>query len=217
MRWTNCPLQVFGAGSSSLSSRSAVTHASKASRASATASSMVSASAMHPGRSGMVTRYPPPSSSGRVDVDRIVFELHRAASIQYHQASDVEGLDGLVHGDRQVSAQSVGDHRVAGSSLPEGQAVSPHYRFDVAGRPIRLRIGSHGVEQSLRNSCITCRPTRTFTAQNTGVSGRNSMWLKFTASEDRPHAPMAIFSSSFPRKRESTSITKVSGFPLSRE
>ena len=41
------------------------------------------------------------------------------------------------------------------------------------------------------------------TAQNAGVSGRNSMWLKFTASEDKPHAPTAIFSSSFPRKRES--------------
>ena len=45
-----------GAGRSPLSSRSAVAHASKASRASATAVPMVSPSAIHPGRSGMVTR-----------------------------------------------------------------------------------------------------------------------------------------------------------------
>lgn len=60
-----------------------------------------------------------------------------------------------MHGNRQVSAQSVGDHCVAGSSLPEDQAVSPHHRFDVAGRPIRLRIGPHGVEQSLGSGHVS--------------------------------------------------------------
>ena len=52
-------------------------------------------------------------------------------------------------------------------------------------------------------SCMKCRPIRTFTAQNTGFSVRNRVWLKFTASEDKPHAPTAVFGPSFPRKRES--------------
>ncbi len=42
-----------------------------------------------------------------------------------------------------------------------------------------------------------------FSAQNTGSSGRNSVWLKLTSSEDKPHAPTVVFSPSFPRKRES--------------
>ena len=41
-------------------------------------------------------------------------------------------------------------------------------------------------------SCMTFVPIETFTAQNTGVSGRNSAWLKFTASEDKPHARMVV-------------------------
>ena len=45
-----------------------------------------------------------------------------------------------------------------------------------------------------------------FAAQNTRLPGRNSMWFKFTASEDKPHAPAVGFSSSFPRKRESTRL-----------
>ena len=62
-----------------------------------------------------------------------------------------------------------------------------------------------------RNSCRKCWPIRAFTAQNTGFSGRNRVWLKFTAGEDKPHAPTAVFRPSFPvipaeagRKREST-------------
>ena len=43
---------------------------------------------------------------------------------------------------------------------------------------------------------------RAFTAQNTEFSGRNRVWLKFTASEDRPHAPTVVFSPSFPLPRE---------------
>ena len=33
-----------------------------------------------------------------------------------------------------------------------------------------------------------------FTAQNTGFPGRSSVWLKFTPSEDKPHAPMVVLS-----------------------
>ena len=35
-------------------------------------------------------------------------------------------------------------------------------------------------------------------AQNPEFSGRNSVWLRFTASEDKPHAPTIVFSPSFP-------------------
>ena len=37
-------------------------------------------------------------------------------------------------------------------------------------------------------SCITFPPIHAFAAQNTGFSDRNSVWLKFTASENKPHA-----------------------------
>ena len=37
-------------------------------------------------------------------------------------------------------------------------------------------------------SCIKFRLIHAFTARNTGLSGRSSVWLMFTASEDRPHA-----------------------------
>ena len=41
-------------------------------------------------------------------------------------------------------------------------------------------------------SYITYRPIRTFTAQNTGFSGRSSVRLKFTAGEDKPYAPTIV-------------------------
>ena len=47
---------------------------------------------------------------------------------------------------------------------------------------------------------MKCRFIRAFTVQNTGFSGRNRVWLKFTAGEDKPHAPTIVFSLSFPRK-----------------
>ena len=37
-------------------------------------------------------------------------------------------------------------------------------------------------------SCIKFRLIHVFTARNTGLSGRSSVWLMFTASEDKPHA-----------------------------
>ena len=37
-------------------------------------------------------------------------------------------------------------------------------------------------------SCIKFLPIHAFTARNTGFSGRSSVRLKFTASEDKPHA-----------------------------
>ena len=42
--------------------------------------------------------------------------------------------------------------------------------------------------ETLPASCITFPPIHAFTAQNTGFSDRNSVWLKFTASENKPHA-----------------------------
>ena len=54
-------------------------------------------------------------------------------------------------------------------------------------------------------SCRIFLPLRTFTAQNTEVSGRNSAWLEFTASEDEPHARMVLLAR---RSRESMSSRK---------
>ena len=87
------------------------------------------------------------------------------------------------------------------------------------GVPALLRYGDENIDpfsflyflahKNTRNqynrpvSCITFLPIQTFTAQNTGVSGRNSAWLKFTASEDKPHAQNGRLGPSFPRKRES--------------
>ena len=42
--------------------------------------------------------------------------------------------------------------------------------------------------ESLPASCIKFRLIHVFTARNTGLSGRSSVWLMFTASEDKPHA-----------------------------
>ena len=53
-------------------------------------------------------------------------------------------------------------------------------------------------------SCIESRPVHRFTAQNTGFPGRSSVWFKFTASEDKPHALIVVLarhSPSSPRKR----------------
>ena len=43
-------------------------------------------------------------------------------------------------------------------------------------------------DEPLPASCIKFRLIHAFTARNTGLSGRSSVWLMFTASEDRPHA-----------------------------
>ena len=40
--------------------------------------------------------------------------------------------------------------------------------------------------------CIEFLSIHTFTAQNAGFSGRDSVWLKFTASEDKPRAPTVV-------------------------
>ena len=42
-------------------------------------------------------------------------------------------------------------------------------------------------------SCIKFLPIHAFTARNTGFSGRSSVRLKFTASEDKPHAIFVSF------------------------
>ena len=70
------------------------------------------------------------------------------------------------------------------------------------GRRSHRRAGSWHAA-SHRSATYSCRLQKillihVFAAQNTGFSGRNSMWLKFTASEDKPHAPTVVFSSSFP-------------------
>ncbi len=114
-------------------------------------------------------------------------------------------------------------HRFRESQIPPAPAASAvrTVSADVVPPPIRRRRPRTRHIFPLRFtqpvSCTRCRPIRTFTAQNTGFSGRNRVWLKFTASEDKPHALTAVFRPSFPRKRESISITQVSGFPLSRE
>ena len=59
---------------------------------------------------------------------------------------------------------------------------------DNDGHAILGRIRKKG----LPVSCMTFLPIRTFTAQNTEGSGRNSAWLEFTASEDKPHAQMVV-------------------------
>ena len=48
--------------------------------------------------------------------------------------------------------------------------------------------------ERLPASCIKSRPVHTFTAQNTEFPGRSSVWLEFTASGDKPHAPMVFLS-----------------------
>ena len=76
-------------------------------------------------------------------------------------------------------------------------------------------------EQSLQLdvpvSCIRYRPVRKFTAQNTEFSGRNRAWLKFTASEDEPHAPTVVLARHSRESGNSLQSPKISGFPLSRE
>ena len=47
-------------------------------------------------------------------------------------------------------------------------------------------------------SCKKLLLIHMFAAQDTRFPGRNRVWLKFTASEDKPHAPTVGFSSSFP-------------------
>ena len=47
-------------------------------------------------------------------------------------------------------------------------------------------------------SCKKILLIHVFAAQNTRFPGLNSVWFKFTASEDKPHAPTVGFSSSFP-------------------
>ena len=58
---------------------------------------------------------------------------------------------------------------------------------------LRHRTRFHHVRRQTRvawRDAVQCRLIRTFTTQNTGVSGRNRVWLKFTASGDKPHALM---------------------------
>ena len=54
-----------------------------------------------------------------------------------------------------------------------------------------------------------------FAARTTGLAGRSSVGLMFTASEKKLYMLIVFFIPSFPRKRESTSVMKVSGLPLS--
>ena len=48
------------------------------------------------------------------------------------------------------------------------------------------------------NNCIKFLSIYALAACNMGFPGRNNVWLKFTASEDKPHAPTAVFGPSFP-------------------
>ena len=45
----------------------------------------------------------------------------------------------------------------------------------------------------------------------------HSVWLKFTASEDKPHAPTVVLSRHSRESRNPLQSLKVPGFPLSRE
>ena len=57
-------------------------------------------------------------------------------------------------------------------------------RFERFEPYISLYLG----QTSQPASCIKFRLIHVFTARNTGLSGRSSVWLMFTASEDKPHA-----------------------------
>ena len=69
---------------------------------------------------------------------------------------------------------------------------------------VRFTAGPHGTPGAfIRLPVRGSEPAQAGVSAKTGFSGRNRVWLKFTASEDEPHAPTAVFRSSFPRERES--------------
>src|SRR6476659_7478764 len=108
----------------------------------ATASSGVSPSLMHPGRSGTVARNPPPSPGGNGSSSteysrRDIGTSHGVE--ERNQLPDIHRLDGSLEGDCQFGSQSWMRHLVVGASCPRSSTddpVFPANRFHIRDCPV---------------------------------------------------------------------------------
>ena len=64
----------------------------------------------------------------------------------------------------------------------------PERKYAIVRNKDEIPLGAPPRIVKLPASCIKFRLIHAFTARNTGLSGRSSVWLMFTASEDKPRA-----------------------------
>src|SRR4030067_3625536 len=125
-RWTHFPLNpVEGAGTGSWNSFAVASQERKASEPFSTASSIVSPSAMHPGRSGNSTSHPPPSAFDRRRIMKgysIFFMGHLID--QSEEFLHVHRLDWFSRRGRKLCSRGVSESNVTFSRLP-GHHVVP--------------------------------------------------------------------------------------------